>query len=302
RRQGPAQAGPRARGLAQEPLRAVPRARDLRPVRHPARGQRPGGRRLGPTGAGGHSPGPRSLAAVGRDRRPDVAGRRPALRRAPARSRRRVDRPGCRRAAGRARLRRRRDRRRSDRAQGGRVAAQARRRGHAALARARAGAVRVTNIRALESPLAAWRSFRDIARATQTLAAAQSLQWAERSRRADEHLAWCEALAAEYPLTRAEPRSRVVLAIGTDLGLCGPLNRLLFERCAEQRLDAEPTVLRIVVGSRLASLEPFAEAVELATPSTMSAALELAADIEGLIDQLPDPLRLDLTIALAGAV
>jgi len=160
----------------------------------------------------------------------------------------------------------------------------------------------VTNIRALESPLAAWRSFRDIARATQTLAAAQSLQWAERSRRADEHLAWCEALAAEYPLTRAEPRSRVVLAIGTDLGLCGPLNRLLFERCAEQRLDAEPTVLRIVVGSRLASLEPFAEAVELATPSTMSAALELAADIEGLIDQLPDPLRLDLTIALAGAV
>ncbi|MFO7561492.1 MAG: F0F1 ATP synthase subunit gamma [Enhygromyxa sp.] len=160
----------------------------------------------------------------------------------------------------------------------------------------------MTNVRALESPLAAWRSFRDIARATQTLAAAQALQWSERSRRADEHLAWCEAVAAEYPLVLDSQRPRVVLAVGSDLGLCGPLNRLLAERCAAEQLDAAPTILRIVVGARLATLEPFADAVELSAPSTLPAARKLATDIEGLIEQLPDPLQLDLTIVLAGAV
>lgn len=158
----------------------------------------------------------------------------------------------------------------------------------------------MSNLRALESPLAAWRGFRDIARATQTLAAAQALQWAERSRRADEHLAWCEAVAAEVPLRLSG--ARVVLAIGSDLGLCGPLNRLLAERCAAERLDAEPTFFRVVVGSRLASLQPFAEAVELPAPSTLAAALKLASDIEGLIERLPDSSRLELTIVLAGAI
>jgi hypothetical protein len=160
----------------------------------------------------------------------------------------------------------------------------------------------MTNVRALESPLAAWRSFRDIARATQTLSAAQALQWSERSRRADQHLAWCEALAAEYPLAVASPRPRVVLAIGSDLGLCGPLNRLLAERCVADSLDDDPTILRIVVGSRLAGLEPLRGPVELNAPSTLPAARKLATDIESLIDRLPDPARLDLTIVLSGSV
>lgn len=162
----------------------------------------------------------------------------------------------------------------------------------------------MTSVRALESPLKAWRSFRDIARATRTLAAAQALQWTERSHHADEHLAWCEAVTADHPLMGASeaPRPRVVLLLGSDLGLCGPLNRRVAERSAAEELDGDPTVLRVVVGARLAALEPLSDPVRLPTPSSLPAARQLAGEIASLIDRLPDSLALELTIVLAGAV
>jgi F-type H+-transporting ATPase subunit gamma len=162
----------------------------------------------------------------------------------------------------------------------------------------------MTSLRALEGPLRAWRSFRDVARATRTLAAARVLQWTEQAHRADDHLAWCEAVAAEYPLALPEPgpRPRVVVVFGTDLGLCGPLNRRLAERCEEAELDADPTVLRVVVGSRLAALAPLSGAVELRAPSSLPAARRLAAEIEDLLARLPEPHTLELSILLAAGV
>jgi hypothetical protein len=160
----------------------------------------------------------------------------------------------------------------------------------------------VTSLRVLESPLAAWRSFRDIARATRTLAAAQSMMWADRCRHADAHLAWCEAVALQHARPRSQPRPRVAVAIGSDLGLCGPLNRFVAERCVAEDLDAAPTILRVVVGARLAALEPLTGAILLPTPSSMPAVARLAGAIEQLLDRLPDPLELELTMVLASAV
>lgn len=160
----------------------------------------------------------------------------------------------------------------------------------------------MTSVRALESPLRAWRAFRDIARATRTLAAAQALQWAEQARHADAHLAWCDAAAAICPIPEIELRPRVVLVLGTDLGLCGPLNHRLAELCRTARLDAPPTILRVVVGARLATLTPLTDAVVLPAPSSLVAAQRLAAEIEDLIARLPDSLTLDLNIVIADAV
>ena len=148
----------------------------------------------------------------------------------------------------------------------------------------------MTSIRSLEAPLRAWRSFRDIARATRTLAAAQALHWSELARRADAHLAWCEAVADEFrPLPALEPGPRVVLVLGSDLGLCGPLNQRLAELCHEARLAEAPTVSAVVVGARLAALEPLAHlahTIELPSPSTLPAARLLAAQIEAHVETL----------------
>jgi F0F1-type ATP synthase gamma subunit len=135
------------------------------------------------------------------------------------------------------------------------------------------------------------------------------MHWAELVRQAERHLAWCEAVATSYPklleppwASPDRPRPRVVLAIGTDLGLCGPLNRRVAERCTEAGLREPPTVLAIVVGARLAQLEPLPEAVQLPAPTSFAATERRAAAIEDLIAQLPEPLALDLHIVLAGAV
>ncbi|PRP92594.1 F0F1 ATP synthase subunit gamma [Enhygromyxa salina] len=163
----------------------------------------------------------------------------------------------------------------------------------------------MTKLRALESPLRAWRSFRDIARATQTLAAVQAMQWAERSARADAHLSWCEAVAAAHRLPPSPgPRPRVVLVLGTELGLCGSLNRELAACCERAGLDRAPTVLSVVVGSRLALLEPLAGArpIHREAPSSLPAARRLGAEIEDLINLLPDALAVELSIVLATAV
>lgn len=162
----------------------------------------------------------------------------------------------------------------------------------------------MTTVRALESPLRAWRSFRDIARATRTLAAAQALHWAEHARHADRHSSWCETVAEAHPLPLPGPgpRARVVVLLGSDLGLCGPLNQRVADRARQAGLDDTPTVLRMVVGTRLAALASMTGAIELPAPSSLPAARRLAAQIEDRIVALPSPLDLDLSIVLASSI
>jgi ATP synthase len=157
----------------------------------------------------------------------------------------------------------------------------------------------MTSVRELEQPLKAWRSFRDIARATRTRSAVQAMHWVEQVGRAEQHLRVCEReLSALGPGPHEPIRARVVLAIGTDLGLCGALNHRVAEACAG--LAAHPTVLSVVVGSRLAALEPLPEAIELSAPSSFEAIELLAVEIEDAWEQVPEPR--ELVIVLAGAI
>ncbi len=157
----------------------------------------------------------------------------------------------------------------------------------------------MTALRELEQPLAAWKSFRDIARATRALAAAQALHWTELVHRAEQHLHTCEHdLAALGPFEHAPMRGRVVLAIGSDLGLCGPLNRKVAQAC--EGLASDPTVASVVVGSRLAALEPLPGAIELPAPSSFEAVEVLATEIEDLCERLHE--RIELVIVLAGSI
>lgn len=161
----------------------------------------------------------------------------------------------------------------------------------------------MTSVRELEAPLKAWRSFRDIARATRTLSAAQAMHWVEQVERAERHLAACErTLSVLGPGSGAGApiRARVVLAIGTDLGLCGPLNRRVADACAGLGPGEPPNVRSVVVGSRLAALQPLPSASELAAPSSFEAIERLAAEIEAAWTQLPEPR--ELVIVLAGAI
>nr|ACJ66837.1 ATP synthase F1 gamma subunit [uncultured bacterium pSY1435] len=154
-------------------------------------------------------------------------------------------------------------------------------------------------MRELEQPLKAWRSFRDVARAMRSLSAVQAMHWALQVARAEQHLRVCEReLSALGPGPREPIRARVVLAIGTDLGLCGPLNHRVAEACAG--LAAPPTVLSVVVGSRLAALQPLPDAIELPAPSSFEAIELLAVEIEDAWLELPEPR--ELAIVLAGEI
>lgn len=157
----------------------------------------------------------------------------------------------------------------------------------------------MTTVRELQQPLEAWRSFRDIARATRTLAAAQVLHWGEQVVRAERYLAVCEReLSVLEPQTPEPIRARAVLVIGSDLGLCGPLNRRVADACVG--LGEPPTLGRVVVGSRLAALEPLPGAIEVPAPSSFEAIELLAAELEHAWRSLPEPR--ELVIVLAGAI
>ncbi|MCA9712086.1 MAG: F0F1 ATP synthase subunit gamma, partial [Myxococcales bacterium] len=70
------------------------------------------------------------------------------------------------------------------------------------------------------------------------------------ARRAEAHRARCLELRAAYPSARPRPGARrVVLALGTDLGLCGPFNRVVAQRLAPERRT--PGAMVVVIGSRL---------------------------------------------------
>ncbi|MEZ4385005.1 MAG: F0F1 ATP synthase subunit gamma [Nannocystaceae bacterium] len=162
----------------------------------------------------------------------------------------------------------------------------------------------MTALRHLEHRLKAWRSFRDIAHAARTLAAAQSLRWSGKVDQAARHLALCEHLrrsAAAGDDAGVRPRARAVIAIGTDLGLCGRLNRTVAEALLE-RVRADAPALALVVGARLAAELPddpkLGEA--LPTPTTFAAVEGLASRLTRLLDGLAPAHALELTLVLAG--
>lgn len=140
----------------------------------------------------------------------------------------------------------------------------------------------MTGHRQLEERLRAWTSFRGVARATRTLAASQALRWGEHVTRAEAHMAWCTELRRAYaPAEAAGNTVDVLIAIGSDHGLCGPLNRLVAEGLASA-LAAKPELV-IVIGSRVSGYLDIGAAVRLPAPSSVPQTREVSTRIEGLI-------------------
>lgn len=139
----------------------------------------------------------------------------------------------------------------------------------------------MSSLRQLEERLRAWQSFRGIAGATRTLAAAQSLHWAELVRRADAHLARCLALRDAYPTARVpQGVPRVLVALGSDLGLCGPFNRAVAERFALARASGPATC--VAVGERLRA-HVTEDVLVLPAPTSFPRVQTLAAELEHLL-------------------
>lgn len=156
----------------------------------------------------------------------------------------------------------------------------------------------MTTIRALEAHLRAWKSFRGIAHAARTLAAAQSLRWSSRVLAAARHLAWCGALAEGLGAPPSPPLP-VLVGLGTDLGLCGRLNRLVADAfVAEHR--ARAPALAVVVGQRLhAELHGAHDLLAFPAPTSIAAVQALAGRLERLLRPLGPAAAIDLTIVLA---
>jgi F0F1-type ATP synthase gamma subunit len=157
----------------------------------------------------------------------------------------------------------------------------------------------MTSLRQLEERLRAWQSFRGIAGATRTLAAAQSLHWAELVRRTEAHLARCLALCDAYPAARVLPGvPRVLVALGSDLGLCGPFNRAVGERFALERA-AGPTTC-VAVGERLRA-HVGAGVLVLPAPTSFPRVQTLAAELEHLLPAA-GPTHTRLSVVLVTGV
>lgn len=152
----------------------------------------------------------------------------------------------------------------------------------------------MTSLRQLEDRLRAWQAFRGIAGATRTLAAARSLHWAEIVRRAETHLARCLALRDAYAGARVPADAPCLLVgLGSDLGLCGPLNRAVAERFASER-QRDP-VARAVVGQRLQAHVDDG-VLALPAPTSFARVQTLAAELELLLPRA-ETTRLVLVLA-----
>lgn len=153
----------------------------------------------------------------------------------------------------------------------------------------------MTSIRRLEQRLAAWGTFRGIARSARTLAAAQVRVWTQQLEHVDAYRRWCVRLCPDGQEVRGtrglDARGSGVLAIGTDLGLCGHLNAKVAE--AARELGASGP--RIAIGRRLQDRLPGWALV--GAPSAFAAAEEAATQVLALLGDAPD-----LTIVLANAV
>lgn len=162
----------------------------------------------------------------------------------------------------------------------------------------------MTTLRRLEARLHAWKSFRGLAHAARSLAAAQSLRWSARATQAADHLARCQALVAGWSPPPTSRPTLVILAIGTDLGLCGRLNRLVADALVAE-VDAarpvEPLVIAVGQRLRIELGDRLADAPTLPSPSSIEAALALAGRLEGLLREVADPRAIDLRLVLAGA-
>lgn len=158
----------------------------------------------------------------------------------------------------------------------------------------------MTQRRALEHRLEAWRSFRGIAKAARTLAAAQMMSWKGRVDHVARHLAWTSALAehvfgSSWALARAG--SRVGVVIGTDLGLCGRLNQSIAETVRSSSSWSQPLV---VVGARLLDeLGERDDVPSLGTPASFEAIEGRAAEVAALLERLgrADTLAVEITLA-----
>ena len=138
----------------------------------------------------------------------------------------------------------------------------------------------MTNLRRLEHEVAAWRSFGGIARASRTLAAAQSLQWEEHRRRVAQFThEVASLLGADTGPDPRPPGATAALVIGTDLGLCGSLNASVARAAATVHADR-----LIVVGRRLEPELERPEAVVLPAPTSFSAVQSTTDRIVRLLD------------------
>ncbi|MBK8263231.1 MAG: F0F1 ATP synthase subunit gamma [Nannocystis sp.] len=156
----------------------------------------------------------------------------------------------------------------------------------------------MSSIRALEARLGAWRSFRDVAHAARTLAAAQSIRWAAHAEHAARHLLWTAGFAHELLRPPAAPVPAII-AIGSELGLCGRLNRMVAEALAAAERARAPA-LRVAVGQRLISeLHGQPGIIELAAPSSVAALQAISSRLVRLLTDLADPTQLHLTVILA---
>lgn len=134
------------------------------------------------------------------------------------------------------------------------------------------------NERALTSQLQAWRSFRDIAHATSSLAASLAVRWAAHAAHARRHLARVLDLARRFAPPPEGPR--VLVAFGTDMGLCGRLNQSVAEGVLEQARGRDPA-LCFLIGRRLAeALEGAVPHLAEGAPASVQAALDLADRIQ----------------------
>ncbi len=134
--------------------------------------------------------------------------------------------------------------------------------------------------RAMEARLRAWKTFRDVAHATRTLASAQVLRWTGARRRAAVHFDRCQALVWRLGAALPATAPLGIVAFGTDLGLCGPFNRSIARALLDYpRLDEAELV--VLVGARLQQgFEDRTTWVREATPSSPERAIELALRIE----------------------
>lgn len=134
--------------------------------------------------------------------------------------------------------------------------------------------------RAMEARLRAWKTFRDVAHATRTLASAQVLRWTGARRRAAVHFDRCQAMVWRMGAALPHDAPLGIVAFGTDLGLCGPFNRTVQQVLLDHpRLDDAELV--VVVGHRLQQrLDEKTTWVRESAPSSPDRALELALRIE----------------------
>lgn len=150
----------------------------------------------------------------------------------------------------------------------------------------------MTSIRRLENRLRAWESFRGIARASRALAAAQAMTWSSHATQAEAALA--RSLALSERTDPGPDAPRVLLGIGTDVGLCGSVNAAVAREVSAQ---TDPHVVsRVLVGSRLSGrAAPHEPTLTVATPTSLAAVASATAHIEGALASL-DPSNTRLVV------